>query len=103
MLSATIRQQVRTFLAENYLLGQDYSLEDTDSFLENGIIDSTGVLQLIAFLEETYGITVEDGEVTPENLDSVNSITTYLQRKLEGTQQEAQSSASRESAQEENA
>jgi acyl carrier protein len=99
MPSATITQQVRSFLAENYFLGQDYNFEDSDSFLENGIIDSTGILQLVAFLEETYGITVEEGELRPENLDSINNISSYLSRKRKGAQQEAHGPATREIAQ----
>ena len=98
MHSATIAQQVRGFIVDNYLLGQNTSLEDADSFLETGILDSTGVLQLIAFLEKTYDITVEDGEMTPENLDSINKISAYLSRKLSGTQGEADGSAIREIA-----
>ena len=54
---------------------------DEDSFLENGIIDSTGVLELILFLEESYGIKVEDSEVTPENLDSFIAIQKFVQQK----------------------
>lgn len=84
MRSMTIPQQVRGFLAENYLMGQESSIEDGDSFLENGIIDSTGVLQLVAFLEETYGITVEEEELRPENLDSINNISAYVSRKRGG-------------------
>jgi len=82
MQTATIAQQVRSFIVENFLLGQDTGLKDSDSFLEGGIIDSTGVLQLVAYLEETYGITVEDEEVTPENMDSLNNVSAYLCRKL---------------------
>ena len=82
MHSATIAQSVRIFVVENYLLGQDYRFEDGDSFLDHGIIDSTGVLQLVGFLEETYGITVQDEELTPQNLDSVNAVSAYLCRKL---------------------
>ena len=96
---ATITQQVRSFLVENLLMGQDYSFEDSDSFLENGFIDSTGVLQLVTFLEETYGITVEEGELTPENLDSINNISAYLSRKRGGVQPEAHGPATREIAQ----
>jgi len=75
------RQRIRAFLEENFLYGQSCALQDSDSFLDGGILDSTGVLQLIAFLSETYGITVEDEEVTPDNLDSIDKITAYLQRK----------------------
>lgn len=98
MSSATIPQKVRSFLVENFLMGQDYTFEDSDSFLENGIIDSTGVLQLVAFLEETYGITVEEEELMPENLDSINNISAYLTRKQGGAQQEAHGPATSEIA-----
>ena len=85
MQTAIIAQQVRSFIVENFLLGQDTGFHDRDSFLEGGIIDSTGVLQLVAFLEETYGITVDDEEVTPENMDSLNNVSAYLCRKLNNT------------------
>ena len=81
MSSVSIAQQVRSFLVENFLMGQEYSFGDDDSFLENGIIDSTGVLQLVAFLQETYGITVDEGELRPENLDSIDNISAYVSRK----------------------
>lgn len=58
---------------------------DSDSFLESGIIDSSGVLQLVSYLEETYGITVEDDGLTPDNFDSVNFVAAYLSRKLNGS------------------
>jgi acyl carrier protein len=75
-------QQVRSFLVADYLFGQDDKLEDDTSFLDAGIIDSTGVLQLIAFLERTFGIRVNDEELTPDNLDSISNISAYLSRKL---------------------
>ena len=77
-------QQVRSFLAENYLFGQDDKLEDDTSFLDAGIIDSTGVLQMITFLEKTFGIRVTDEELTPDNLDSISNISAYLTRKPNG-------------------
>lgn len=73
---------VRKFIASNFLYGQDRNFGNDDSFLGEGIIDSTGVLQLVSFLEEAYGISVEDEELRPDNLDSVNNITAYLSRKL---------------------
>ena len=76
---------IRAFVLENYVYGQEMTFADSDSFLESGIIDSTGVLQLVTYLEETYGITVEDDELTPDNLDSVNSVAAYLSRKLNGS------------------
>lgn len=78
----TVAQQVREFIVANFFYGQERKLEDDDSFLGEGIVDSTGVLQLVAFLEETYGITVEDEDLTPENLDSISSVSTYLCRKM---------------------
>ena len=77
-------QRIRSFIEENFLFGQAYTLRDSDSFLDGGILDSTGILQLIAFLGETYGIAVEDEEVTPDNLDSIDKISAYLHRKRNG-------------------
>ena len=76
--------QIREFLAENFLFGPSDQIRDDESFLESGILDSTGVLQLVDFLEETYGIRVEDNELTPSNLDSIQNIAGYLRRKLDG-------------------
>ena len=77
-----IKKQVRDFIVANFLYGQERTLENHDSFLQEGIVDSTGVLQLVAFLEETYGITIEDEDLTPENLDSISNVTAYLCRKM---------------------
>lgn len=96
MSSVTVVQQVRTFLAENYLMGQEYTLQDGDSLLENGIIDSTGVLQLVTFLEEAYGISVDEGELRPENLDSINNISAYVSRKRRDVPPAAHGTAPRE-------
>ena len=78
----SVARQVRQFIVENFLYGQERPFGDSDSFLAEGIVDSTGVLQLVAFLEETYGITVADEDLTPENLDSVDSVAAYLNGKL---------------------
>ena len=77
--------QIRGFIAENFLFGPSDQIRDDESFLESGVLDSTGVLQLVDFLEETFSIRVEDNELTPGNLDSIQNITAYLQRKLDGT------------------
>ena len=74
-------QSVRTFIVENFLFGRDEGLEDGDSFLDSGIVDSTGILQLVNFLESSYGIKVGDDELIPENLDSINRISRFLQSK----------------------
>jgi acyl carrier protein len=78
----TVAQQIREFIVTNFLYGQERTLKDDDSLAVEGIVDSTGVLQLVAFLEETYSITVEDEELAPENLDSISRVTAYLCRKM---------------------
>jgi acyl carrier protein len=75
------KQRIRQFIIENFLFEEDDNLKEDTSFLENGIIDSTGVLELVMFIEETYGINVEDDEMVPENLDSISNIAEYVQRK----------------------
>ena len=76
-------QEFRRFVVENYLFGKDERLGNDDSFLDNGIIDSTGILELVMFLQNTYGIEVYDEELIPENLDSINRLEAYIERKLQ--------------------
>ena len=77
-----VSQEIRQFVVDNFLMGQDSdTLKEDTSFLEEGVIDSTGVLELVAFLEETYDIRVEDEDLIPENLDSIVNISAYLERK----------------------
>lgn len=73
---------IRDFVVENFLFGDDSQLDDDASFLETGIIDSTGILELVSFIEETYNIHVADEELVPENLDGLNKVVQYLQQKL---------------------
>ena len=75
------REKIRSYIVENFLFGQDDGFSDEASFLEMGIIDSTGVLELVSYLEEGFEITVGDEELIPENLDSLNAICTYLDKK----------------------
>ena len=83
-MSESISKEIKAFVVSNFLYGQDAdSLGDEQSFLENGIIDSTGVLELVAFLEQQFGISVADRELVPENLDSVQNATRFVSRKLE--------------------
>ena len=77
-----LRERIRAFVIENFLFGNDDGLSDESSFLEEGIIDSTGILELVSFLEEEFGITVEDEELIPENLDSINNVVSFLAKKL---------------------
>ena len=81
-MAIPIELQIRDFIVENFLFGDaDNGLNATDSLLEQGIIDSTGVLELVSFLEETYEIQLEDEELIPENLDSIANVTSYILRK----------------------
>lgn len=75
-------EKVREFIVENFLYGDGEKLKEGTSFLAGGIIDSTGILELVSFLEETFGITVLDEEMVPDNLDSLRSIEVYLERKI---------------------
>ena len=77
------KQKIKEFIIDNFLFGDDGGLKDDTSFLNEGIVDSTGILELVSFLEEEFSITVEDEELLPENLDSINNVVTYLQRKLQ--------------------
>jgi len=77
-----IKDQIRAFVVGNFLFGNNGDLEDNTSFLEEGIIDSTGILELVGYLEEKFPITVEDEELIPENLDSINNVAAYLQSKI---------------------
>lgn len=79
-------KQIREFVIENFLFGDGASLKDDDSFLETGIIDSTGMLELIVFLEQTFGTKVEPEEMLPENLDSVNRASAFVARKAKPEQ-----------------
>ena len=82
-MEKNIQKTFRNFIIENFLFEEDDGLKKDTSFLENGIIDSTGVLELVMFIEETYDISVDDDEIVPENLDSISNITKYIQRKQE--------------------
>ena len=78
----SIEQEVRAFILDHFLLGNEDSLKNDDSFLEKGTFDSTGILELVSFLEQKYNIVLEPEELVPENLDSINFLTQFLQRKL---------------------
>ena len=76
------RTEIKEFIVENFMMGMNpEELTDSSSLLELGIIDSTGVLELVQFLEEKYGIQVEDADLTPDNLDSLDNLVGYLNRK----------------------
>ncbi|CCV06961.1 Acyl carrier protein [Mesorhizobium metallidurans STM 2683] len=74
----TYKEQIRAFLASNFYIADADALQSETSLLDQGVVDSTGVLEVIGFIEETYGITVEDSELLPENLDSIQGIAQYI-------------------------
>jgi acyl carrier protein len=80
-----IRETIRNFIVENFLFGEPGDFSDGESLLEKGIIDSTGVLELVAFIEETFGMRVADEELVPENLDSISNVMEYISRKQAGS------------------
>lgn len=78
-----IEREIRDFVVANFLFGTDDGrLQPEESFLENGIIDSTGVLELVGFLEQSYAIKVRDEELVPENLDSLRKVSSFVARKM---------------------
>jgi acyl carrier protein len=77
-----VLETVKAYVVENFLYGDDSRVDADTPFLEGGIIDSTGVLELVGFLEERFGIRVEDDELVPDNLNSLHKITLYISRKI---------------------
>ena len=75
------KQEIRDFVTTNFYVADPAALDDQASLLEHGIIDSTGVLEVIAFIEETFSIAVDDSEMLPENLDSIERIAAFVARK----------------------
>lgn len=76
------RSQIRRFIADNFMFGDSTAaLDDNASLIENGWMDSTGVMELVGFIETEFGITVADGDIIPENLDTVAAIADFIARK----------------------
>jgi acyl carrier protein len=73
-----MKDEIKTFIIDTFFVDE---FEDDASFLAEGILDSTGVLELVGFLEETYKLKVEDDELIPENLDSLNNVCAFVQRR----------------------
>jgi acyl carrier protein len=79
----SIEKIIRTYIEKSILFSPDgFEFTDETSFLDNGIVDSTSVLELVMFIEEQFGISVKDSEVIPENFDSVSSLTMYIKNKM---------------------
>jgi acyl carrier protein len=83
-MTMQIKNEIRKFIMENFLLDGEVNLSEEDSLLEKGIIDSTGVLELVAFIEETYSFKIKDEELVPENLDSISNISKFIENKMSG-------------------
>ena len=78
-MTDTIRDDIRDFVVENFLFGDAaHAPADDESLIENGIVDSTGVLELVAFLEERFGLVMADADIVPANLDSLGRIAAFV-------------------------
>lgn len=75
------KAEIREFVIKSFLFGQGNGLTDDASFLEQGIVDSTGVLEFVAHLQHRYGIKIEDDELIPDNLDSISAAAAFVERK----------------------
>lgn len=75
------RAKIRAFITTNFYVADTASLSDDASLLENGIVDSTGVLEIISFLEREFGVEVADNEIVPANLDSIGKLTSFVAKK----------------------
>ena len=76
------KEKLREFVVENFLFGQEnFEFSDDNSLMGKGIIDSTGVLELVAFIQESFGIQVDDRDLIPENLDSISNVMRFLATK----------------------
>lgn len=83
----TYAAEIKAFIVSNFLFGQEgKGIAPDQSFLESGIIDSTGLLELISFVEQQYSISIGDRELVPENLDSLNNISQLVARKVAGAE-----------------
>jgi acyl carrier protein len=81
-MTVAIEQQIRDYIQQNFLFGNPVEFGNQDSFLELGIVDSTGVLELVTFVQETFNLEIKDEEIVPENLDSIQNLAEFVRRKL---------------------
>ena len=79
---AAHKEKIKAFIIDNFMFGSSDGLTDETSFLDEGIIDSTGILELVDFLEQEFNIQIEDEELVPENLDSIINVDAFIERKL---------------------
>jgi acyl carrier protein len=73
-----IKGDVRGFIESNFLFGSSASLSDADSLIEGGVIDSTGVIEVISFLEEKFGVAIDDSDLVADNFDSIEKIARFV-------------------------
>ncbi|MFO0726320.1 MAG: acyl carrier protein [Myxococcota bacterium] len=79
-----IREKLRSFISNNFLIGKgSHPPADADSFLETGLVDSTGVLEVVGYVQDTWELEIGDEDMLPENLDSIDNLTAYVKRRLE--------------------
>jgi acyl carrier protein len=79
----TVEEQIKEFIKKNLLYSNNgFPCKDDESFLDQGIIDSIGIMQLVVFVEENFNISIEDGEITPMNFDSVTRLAGYVRGKM---------------------
>ncbi|MEJ2700694.1 MAG: acyl carrier protein [Desulfuromonadales bacterium] len=78
-----VTEMVREFVVENFLFGDGDGLEDSTSFQDGGIVDSTGILELVDFIEGSFSINISDQELVPENLDSIQKVASFLSEKCQ--------------------
>jgi acyl carrier protein len=84
MQTTNIDLEIYKFIVDNFMFGQADGLKYDESLLQKGVIDSTGVLELVSFLQDNFNITVEDDEIIPANLEAINGIVAYVNKKLNG-------------------
>lgn len=75
---------IKQFVCSNFLFDENRGLHEDTSFLENGLVDSTGIMEMVAFIEKTFDLTVEDEELVPENFDSIRKVSDFIRRKRNG-------------------
>lgn len=80
-----LKKDLRIFIIDTFLFGDEGGLADNTSFLSQGIVDSTGVLELVAHIEQTYQVAVKDDELIPENLDSIDALASFLTKKRQSS------------------
>lgn len=82
MQDMEVKEQIKQYIAENFLFSSNgFDMDDDESFLEAGVVDSLGVVELVTFVEETYNFEVPDDDIVPDNFDSVDNLAAYISRR----------------------